>query len=399
MFKTEDLKTTNVDMMPELLANTEKLISEDRRKYFADYEHKINLDEDTDQFISKDDVFMKNKNNTQAHTMEHLGGMSVNSDAMQMPVEDDANLRKMNILRKLSELVDAGVILSKKYSMESELSEMEFEYQLHHDVRAKRNSIAWMSNMTLNLVYGIEMMNENYDPFGLKLKGWAEQMNADIDNYYDIFGELYEKYNQPGKSMPPEIKLLFALTGSAFKFHMQNTLIKAIPNLNALSNNEALTEQLRKQAFANKAGSSHMQKEHEEVSGKLRDINMLRQRELEKQRKELEIEQLQNNLNNIHISDNASLKEKTSVHLEMPSISPFYNKPVARDDVSNKSSDLEMSDSPSKRKKADDFFKNNKTDLNNLLVLDKDLMNNISVGGSNGTKSGRKKKSSKIVFN
>lgn len=397
MFKTEDLKTTNVDMMPELLANQEKLISEDRRKYYADYGHQMNLDEDTEQFISKDDVFMKNntfKNNTQMHTFDNN---SENMTMGGMNKEDDINLRKMNILRKLSELVDAGVVLSKKYSMDSEISEMEFEYQLHHDVRAKRNSIAWMSNMTLNLVYGIEMMNETYDPFSLKLKGWAEQMNADIDNYYDIFGELYEKYNQPGKSMPPEIKLLFALSGSAFKFHMQNTLIKAIPNLNALSNNEALTEQLRKQAFANKA-NNHVQKEHEEVSGKLRDINMLRQRELEKQRKELELEQLQNTLNNIHISDNASLKEKSSVHLEMPSISPFYKQNNKKENMSNHSSDIEMSDSPTRKNKADDFFKNNKTDLNNLQQLDKELMNNISIGGSNGTKSGKRKKSSKIIF-
>ena len=39
-------------------------------------------------------------------------------------------------------------------------------------------------------------------------------MSADINSYYDVFGELYEKYSQPGKSVAPEIKLMMMVSGS-----------------------------------------------------------------------------------------------------------------------------------------------------------------------------------------
>ena len=130
---------------------------------------------------------------------------------------------------------------------------MKFEYEIHKGIRSKRNAINWMSSMCLNGVYGIEMLNDKYDPFSLKLKGWSEQMNADIDNYYDVFGELYEKYSSPGKSMAPELKLLLMMSGGALKFHLSNQVINSLPNLNdSLDKNPELVEKFRQQSTINK---------------------------------------------------------------------------------------------------------------------------------------------------
>ena len=41
----------------------------------------------------------------------------------------------------------------------------------------------------------------------------------------DVFGDLYEKYNKPGKNMSPELKLMLMVGGSALKFHLNNTLL------------------------------------------------------------------------------------------------------------------------------------------------------------------------------
>ena len=38
----------------------------------------------------------------------------------------------------------------------------------------------------MNCVYGLEMLNDKYDPFNLQLKGWSENMNRDIETYYDV---------------------------------------------------------------------------------------------------------------------------------------------------------------------------------------------------------------------
>jgi hypothetical protein len=108
---------------------------------------------------------------------------------------------------------------------------MKYEYELHKNIRAKQNSVNWMSSLMLNCIYGIEILNEKYNPFDLKLKNWSEQINADINNYYDVFGEIYEKYNQPGKNMAPELKLVLMISGSALKFHLNKVAISNKPGL------------------------------------------------------------------------------------------------------------------------------------------------------------------------
>jgi hypothetical protein len=48
--------------------------------------------------------------------------------------------------------------------------------------------------MLMAVINGIEFLNGRFDPFDIKLDGWSEQVNENITDYDDIFGELYEKY-------------------------------------------------------------------------------------------------------------------------------------------------------------------------------------------------------------
>ena len=47
-----------------------------------------------------------------------------------------------------------------------------------------------------------------------------------IHDYDDIFEELHEKYKSKAK-MAPELRLLLSLGGSAFMFHLTNTMFKS----------------------------------------------------------------------------------------------------------------------------------------------------------------------------
>ena len=49
-------------------------------------------------------------------------------------------------------------------------------------------------NFMMNAVTAIEFMNERYDPFGFKLKGWSDQMQLGLESYDTVLGELYEKW-------------------------------------------------------------------------------------------------------------------------------------------------------------------------------------------------------------
>ena len=138
---------------------------------------------------------------------------------------------KFALLRKLEALEKKGVELSKKYTMESSLLEMQGEYETIMDEKAKANSIKFQANMMMACINGLEFLNGRFDPFDIKLDGWGEQVNENISDYDEIFGELHDKYKSKA-TMAPELKLLFQLGGSAMMVHMTNTLFKSsLPNM------------------------------------------------------------------------------------------------------------------------------------------------------------------------
>jgi hypothetical protein len=138
---------------------------------------------------------------------------------------------KFKFLRKLEALEQKGVNLTKKYSMDSPLAEMQGEYEMIIEEKTKQNSVKFQGNMLMACINGIEFLNNRFDPFDVKLDGWSEQVNENMTDYDDIFGELYEKYKSKA-SMAPELKLLFQLGGSAMMVHMTNTMFKsAMPGM------------------------------------------------------------------------------------------------------------------------------------------------------------------------
>ncbi len=154
----------------------------------------------------------------------------------QVPLEpklsrEDTMREKFKYLRKLEALEKKGVELSKKYTMDSNLQEMIGEYETIMDEKAKQNSVKFQGNMLMAVINGIEFLNGKFDPFDVKLDGWSDQIQENINDYDDIFAELHEKYKSKA-SMAPELKLLFQLGGSAMMVHMTNTMFKsAMPGM------------------------------------------------------------------------------------------------------------------------------------------------------------------------
>jgi len=164
---------------------------------------------------------------------------------------------KFAILRKLEALEKKGVELSKKYTMESSLMEMQGEYETIMDEKAKANSVKFQGNMMMAMINGIEFLNNRFDPFDIKLDGWGEQINENINDYDDVFAELHDKYKSKA-TMAPELKLLFQLGGSAMMVHMTNTMFKsALPNMDdIMRQNPDLMSQFQS-AAVNSMGQSN----------------------------------------------------------------------------------------------------------------------------------------------
>ena len=145
--------------------------------------------------------------------------------APQLTKEEELK-EKFKYLRKLEELEKKGVSLTKRYNMDSDLQEMMGEYEMIIAEKEKSNSVKFQGKMLMACITGLEFLNNKFDPFDIKLDGWGEQVNENIDEYDEIFAELHEKYKSKAK-MSPELKLLFQLGGSAIMVHMSNTLFKS----------------------------------------------------------------------------------------------------------------------------------------------------------------------------
>ena len=177
-----------------------------------------------------------------------------NEDAMS---KEELVREKFKYLRRLEELEKKGAYLTKKYTMESPLSELQGEYEMIVSEREKSNSVKFQGRMLMAAITGLEFLNGKFDPFDLKMDGWAEQVNENVSDYDEIFGELHEKYKSKAK-MAPELKLLFQLGGSAIMVHMTNTMFKSsMPGMDdIMKQNPELMQQFT-QAAVNSMGNDN----------------------------------------------------------------------------------------------------------------------------------------------
>jgi hypothetical protein len=180
----------------------------------------------------------------------------VKSDSVPMSREEKMR-QKFEYLRKLDKLEMRGVKLSKKYNMESSLDEMRAEYDMIISEKEKSNSVKFQGKIMMACVTALEYLNGKFDPFDLKLDGWAESVNENIDDYDEIFSELHEKYKSKAK-MAPELKLLFQLGGSAVMLHMTNTMFKsAMPGMDDIMRQNPELMQQFTQAAVNSMGEQN----------------------------------------------------------------------------------------------------------------------------------------------
>lgn len=142
-------------------------------------------------------------------------------------VEDE----KQDLLYKFYRMQSKGVPVSRKFNIHSDIRDMRNEYE-----RIKRDSevnasIRFSRRMLMACVTGIEFLNKRYDPFDIHLDGWSESVVENVTDYDNVFERLHDKYASK-VAMAPEIELLLSLAGSAFMFHLTNSMFSnAMPNL------------------------------------------------------------------------------------------------------------------------------------------------------------------------
>tara|TARA_B110000211_G_scaffold73418_2_gene85344 strand:- start:8166 stop:9515 length:1350 start_codon:yes stop_codon:yes gene_type:complete len=139
--------------------------------------------------------------------------------------------KKQEIIFKLEKMRRLGINGIKKFNMSNNLDDMETELARVKYEREVESSIKFQRKCMMAFVTGSELINNKFDFLDFKLDGWSEQVHDNINDYNEVFEELHEKYSTKMK-MAPEIKLLFMLGGSAFMYHLTNSMFKnSIPGM------------------------------------------------------------------------------------------------------------------------------------------------------------------------
>tara|TARA_Y100000389_G_scaffold91812_1_gene88419 strand:- start:729 stop:1961 length:1233 start_codon:yes stop_codon:yes gene_type:complete len=193
-------------------------------------EYSSNNDEEQSYEQDSETNSESNRSNTSsvlATQNQQSGGMfSSNGHNYERKSSADIKNEKAELLYQFDRMEKKGMKLPKKFTMESRLSEMKEEFERIRRDKEVDISIAFQRKMMLACVTGVEFVNNKFDPFDVKLDGWSESIHESIDDYDEIFEELHQKYKSKSK-MAPELKLLFSLGGSAFMFHLTNTMFKS----------------------------------------------------------------------------------------------------------------------------------------------------------------------------
>lgn len=220
------------DLGIEMLMNDKSKKSHDELSNAASEESKLfdsdneGGDEDEDKTDEDED---SNKYNNGGYNNGGYNNRGFNNGGFGSYSHRDPHAEKKEkaeLLYQFDRLEKKGFKIPRKFTMESSLDEMKTEFERLKKDREMDNSVSFQRKMLVAAVTGIEFLNNKFDPFDVKLDGWSESINDNIGEYDEIFEELHEKYKSKSK-MAPELRLIMALAGSGFMFHLTNTMFKS----------------------------------------------------------------------------------------------------------------------------------------------------------------------------
>jgi len=325
-------QTEGTNMLVDMLANSDKLIEKDKRWFPSGNSNDDELDDNINNYVTHNDIPVNSENNTYGNNEQHVNTENKTHNAFDDQTEKPTNsgsggsggsstnkfideeyeslsplekrLRRLDIMRSLGELRDLGCKVTN-YNIDDDYYMMKYELDLHKSIRSKRNWLGLYSHMLVGVVKGVELLNNNYNPFEFSLKGLSDEVTADKTTYYEILGEIYEYHNVPGKKMNPWFRLMVSLIGAVVLVGGKNNAHKFIPNKSEdVEDNEEYIERLRAKAakdsqsqMSKKSGQNNQQnqpqgndldqfmdKQHQNAVQKAKDLEELKRQELEYQK-------------------------------------------------------------------------------------------------------------------
>jgi len=110
----------------------------------------------------------------------------------------------------------------KRFNQHSDIEEIRYEIKRVKCQRRRDNMVTFMGQGTYTLAKGVEILFGRLDIMDVDMDGFSTSVKHNLDDFEDIFNDLYDKYKGSGKSTPPELRFLFMFVMSAVQFALVN---------------------------------------------------------------------------------------------------------------------------------------------------------------------------------
>ena len=190
--------------------------------------------------------------NTQPEVVNDV--MSSASSGMSAEQEATEKQRYLTKLRRL----ESQDIRGTRMTMANSLADIKAEHDRLTDSRNLEASIRFQRNALMTFVTGVEMVNDKFGhrlPMKPRLKGWSESVHTNVEDFDEIFEELYDMYKDSAK-MHPLLRLVGTLGVSATMYHLTNTMAEksGVPGMSDLLNENPELQRQFAAAMAAKMG-------------------------------------------------------------------------------------------------------------------------------------------------
>ena len=173
------------------------------------------------------------------------GDYAIQEEERPSPGYKSIDEEKADLVNKLGRLEKKGFTVNKRLNAYSGIDDLRTEVRrITYSIDVEK-SIKFSRRMLIACCTGLEFLNKKYNPFEIQLDGWSENVMESVDDYDEVFEELYVKYRSK-VAVAPEIKLIMMLGGSAMMFHLTNSMFKSVmPNMNdILKQNPGLVQNM-----------------------------------------------------------------------------------------------------------------------------------------------------------
>ena len=112
---------------------------------------------------------------------------------------------KADLVNKLGRLEKKGFTVNKRLNVYSPIDELRNEVKrITYSIDVDK-SIKFSRRMLVACTTGLEFLNKKYNPFEIQLDGWSENVMENVDDYDEVFEELYVKYRTK-MHVAPEVR-------------------------------------------------------------------------------------------------------------------------------------------------------------------------------------------------